>query len=57
VLCLGERHFHNQTILIELAEADGMRDRYLFIVGGPHISHAFSYAFLKDHWLTVESLR
>src|SRR5205085_8591810 len=28
--------------LIELAEAEGVRDRYLFIVGGPRISHAFA---------------
>jgi len=35
-------HMHNLTRLIELAEAEGVRDRYLFIVGGPRISHAFA---------------
>lgn len=35
-------HIHNLTKLVELAEAEGVRDRYLFIVGGPRISHAFA---------------
>jgi beta-lysine 5,6-aminomutase beta subunit len=35
-------HIHNLTKLIELAEAEGVRDRYLFIVGGPRISHTFA---------------
>jgi beta-lysine 5,6-aminomutase beta subunit len=35
-------HTHNLTKLIELAEAEGVRDRYLFVVGGPRISHAFA---------------
>lgn len=35
-------HIHNLTKLIELAEAEEVRDRYLFIVGGPRISHAFA---------------
>lgn len=35
-------HIHNLTKLIELAEADGVRDRYLMIVGGPRLSHAFA---------------
>ncbi|GAC1380407.1 MAG: B12-binding domain-containing protein [Ktedonobacteraceae bacterium] len=35
-------HIHNLTRLVELAEAEGVRDRYLFIVGGPRISHAFA---------------
>jgi beta-lysine 5,6-aminomutase beta subunit len=35
-------HIHNLTKLIELAEAEGVRDRYLFVVGGPRISHAFA---------------
>jgi beta-lysine 5,6-aminomutase beta subunit len=35
-------HIHNLTKLIELAEAEGVRDRYLFIVGGPRITHAFA---------------
>ncbi len=29
-------HIHNLTKLIELAEAEGVRERYLFIVGGPN---------------------
>ncbi len=35
-------HIHNLTKLIELAEAEGVRERYLFIVGGPRISHSFA---------------
>ena len=35
-------HIHNLTKLIELAEAEDVRDRYLFVVGGPRISHAFA---------------
>ncbi|HZU68723.1 MAG TPA: OAM dimerization domain-containing protein [Ktedonobacteraceae bacterium] len=35
-------HIHNLTKLIELAEAEEVRERYLFIVGGPRISHAFA---------------
>jgi len=35
-------HIHNLTKLIELAEAEGVRQRYLFIVGGPRISNAFA---------------
>jgi len=35
-------HIQNLTKLIELAEAEDVRDRYLFIVGGPRISHAFA---------------
>jgi len=35
-------HIHNLTKLIELAEAEGVRERYLFIVGGPRISNAFA---------------
>jgi beta-lysine 5,6-aminomutase beta subunit len=35
-------HTHNLTKLIELAEAEDVRDRYLFVVGGPRISHAFA---------------
>jgi beta-lysine 5,6-aminomutase beta subunit len=35
-------HIHNLTKLVELAEAEGVRDRYLMIVGGPRISHAFA---------------
>lgn len=39
---------HNLTKLIELAEAEGVRDRYLFIAVGPHISHAFAKEFGYD---------
>ena len=35
-------HIHNLTKLIELAEAEGVRQRYLFIVGGPRISNTFA---------------
>lgn len=35
-------HIHNLTKLIELAEAEGVRERYLFIVGGPRISNTFA---------------
>ena len=35
-------HIHNLTKLIELAEAEGVRERYLMIAGGPRISHAFA---------------
>jgi beta-lysine 5,6-aminomutase beta subunit len=35
-------HVHNLTKLIELAEAEGVRQRYLFIVGGPRISNTFA---------------
>jgi beta-lysine 5,6-aminomutase beta subunit len=35
-------HIHNLTKLIELAEAEGVRQNYLFIVGGPRISNTFA---------------
>ena len=35
-------HIHNLTKLIELAEAEGVRQRYLYIVGGPRISNTFA---------------
>lgn len=35
-------HVHNLTKLVELAEAEEVRDRYLFIVGGPRLSHTFA---------------
>ena len=35
-------HIHNLTKLVELAEAEGVRERYLFIVGGPRISNTFA---------------
>ena len=35
-------HIHNLTKLIEVAEAEGVRQRYLFIVGGPRISNTFA---------------
>jgi beta-lysine 5,6-aminomutase beta subunit len=35
-------HIHNLTKLIELAEAEGVRQRYLFIVVGPRISNTFA---------------
>ncbi len=32
-------HIHNLTEFIELLEAEGLRDRFVTIVGGPRISH------------------
>jgi len=32
-------HIHNLTELVELLEAEGLRDRFLLVVGGPRISH------------------
>ncbi len=32
-------HLENLTELVELAEAEGIRERMIFIVGGPRISH------------------
>lgn len=32
-------HIHNLTELVELLEAEGMRDKVLLIAGGPRISH------------------
>lgn len=32
-------HIQNLTRLIELAEAEGLRDKMLFVCGGPRISH------------------
>lgn len=32
-------HIHNLTELVELLEAESLRDRFLLIVGGPRISH------------------
>lgn len=35
-------HIHNLTKLVELAEAEGVREHYLFVVGGPRISNTFA---------------
>ncbi len=35
-------HIHSLTKLIELAEAEGVRGRYVMVVGGPRISHSFA---------------
>ena len=32
-------HIHNLTELVELLEAEGLRDRFIIVVGGPRISH------------------
>lgn len=32
-------HLHNLTELVEIAEAEGIRDRMLLICGGPRVSH------------------
>ncbi|PCJ20120.1 MAG: hypothetical protein COB02_05840 [Candidatus Cloacimonadota bacterium] len=34
-----DSHLRNFTYLMELLEAEGVRDKYLFIIGGPRISH------------------
>ena len=34
-----ESHIHNLTNFIELAEAEGVRDKMLLIIGGPRITH------------------
>ena len=34
-----EIHIKNLTKLIELAEAEGLRDKMLFICGGPRLNH------------------
>lgn len=39
VVTQKEVHIHNLTELVELLEAEGLRDRFLLIVGGPRISH------------------
>ena len=35
-------HVQNLTKLIELAEAEGLRERFVIVVGGPRISNAFA---------------
>jgi beta-lysine 5,6-aminomutase beta subunit len=32
-------HVQNLTELVELLEAEGLRDRFLLLIGGPRISH------------------
>jgi beta-lysine 5,6-aminomutase beta subunit len=39
VVTQNDLHIKNLTRLIEIAEAEGMRDKMLFICGGPRISH------------------
>lgn len=39
VVTQREVHIKNLTELVELLEAEGLRDRFLLIVGGPRISH------------------
>jgi beta-lysine 5,6-aminomutase beta subunit len=39
VVTQKEVHIHNLTELVELLEAEGLRDRFLLVVGGPRISH------------------
>lgn len=34
-----DSHIRNFTYLMELLEAEGLRDKYLIIIGGPRISH------------------
>lgn len=35
-------HIHNLTELIELAEAEGVRDKYIFCCGGARVTHALA---------------
>jgi beta-lysine 5,6-aminomutase beta subunit len=35
-------HIHQLTKLVELAEAEGVRGKYLMVVGGPRLSHPFA---------------
>jgi beta-lysine 5,6-aminomutase beta subunit len=35
-------HVQNLTKLIELVEAEGLRERFIMIVGGPRITNAFA---------------
>jgi beta-lysine 5,6-aminomutase beta subunit len=35
-------HVQNLTKLVELAEAEGVRERFVIVVGGPRISNAFA---------------
>jgi len=35
-------HIHHLTKLIDMLEAEGLRDRFLLIVGGPRISHGLA---------------
>lgn len=39
VVTQKDTHIHNLTQLIELLEAEGLRDKIITIVGGPRISH------------------
>lgn len=51
-----ESHIHNLTNFIELAEAEGLRETALLIIGGPRISHelarelGFDAGFGKKTW-------
>jgi methylmalonyl-CoA mutase cobalamin-binding subunit len=44
-------HIHNLMKLIELAEAEGVRDRYLMIVGGPVF-----LMYSRKNWATMLAL-
>jgi beta-lysine 5,6-aminomutase beta subunit len=35
-------HVQNLTKLIELCEAEGVRDKFILVVGGPRINNAFA---------------
>ncbi|TVP95452.1 MAG: hypothetical protein EA374_03985 [Acholeplasmatales bacterium] len=37
-----DMHIRNLTAFVELLEAEGLRDRFLVIIGGPRISHALA---------------
>jgi beta-lysine 5,6-aminomutase beta subunit len=42
VVTQKEVHVHQLTRLVELLEAEGLRDRFLLIVGGPYINNALA---------------
>jgi beta-lysine 5,6-aminomutase beta subunit len=39
VVTQKDTHIYNLTQLIELLEAEGLRSRFILVVGGPRISH------------------
>lgn len=39
VVTQKDTHIHNLTHLVELLEAERLRDRFILVVGGPRISH------------------
>lgn len=56
VVTQKEVHIHNLTELVELLEAEGLRDRFLIIVGGPRISHELALELGYDAGFGAETL-